>query len=498
MGFRPIVFEAKSDIGGVWTHTIKSTKLQSPKESYQFSDFPWPDSVKEVFPDHNQILAYIKSYANHFDLVRYVKFNSRVVGISFEGATDEDIASWDLWSGSGDPFSPQGKWNITLEYPHQVYQVDFVMLCIGRYSGVPNIPYFPPNKGPETFDGKVVHSMDYSSMEDASAVDFIKGKRIAVIGNRKSALDIANECALTNAFDVPTYCYLQEQKKPCTLIYRNAYWNYPNFYPWGVPLASLYLNRFAECMFHKPGEGLLLSILATLMAPLRWFISKFVESYIIWKLRLKKYNAVPKQSFNQDIFRCATCVTPENFYDRVDEGSIILKKSSTFSFCKYGLVVDGNTAPIETDVVILATGYKGDEKLRGIFASSTFQNYIMGSPLYRECIHPRIPKLAIIGYSDSFNNLPISEMKCNWIAHLLKWTFKLPRIKDMELDMLEWEKYRKRYAGEYHKRSCTSAVNIWYHDQLCKDMKCNPRRKKGFLADLFEPYKPIDYAHLSP
>ncbi|KAL5706200.1 flavin-containing monooxygenase [Ranunculus cassubicifolius] len=491
MGFHPIVFEAKTDVGGVWTQTIQSTKLQNPKEAYRFSDFPWPESVKEVFPNHNQVLAYIKSYASHFDLLRYVKFNTKVVGISYEGAFDEEMASWDLWSGNGDPFSSQGIWNITVAHA-EVYQVDFVILCIGRFSGVPNIPEFPSNKGPEVFDGKVVHSMDYSSMEDSTAAKFIKGKRIAVVGAQRSALDIANECALANG-----------TKHPCTLVYRNAHWSFPDYYPWGVPLALLYLNRFAEFMIHKPGEGLLLSLLATLLTPLRWFISKFVESYIIWKLRLKKYNAVPEQSFNQDINGCTLCVTPENFYDRVDEGSIVLKKSSTFSFCKYGLIVEGNTAPIETDIVILATGYKGDEKLRDIFSSSIFQKYIMGLPgrtvpLYRECIHPRIPNLAIIGYSESLVNLYVSEMRCRWIAHLLKGTFKLPRIKDMEADVLEWEKYMKRYSGRYCRRSCLSVVNIWYNDQLCKDMKCSPRRKKGLLAELFEPYGPMDYAYLSP
>ncbi|KAF5183416.1 Dimethylaniline monooxygenase [N-oxide-forming], partial [Thalictrum thalictroides] len=115
MGFNPIVFEAKPSVGGLWTHTIKTTKLQTPKQAFQFSDFPWPSSVKEDFPDHNQVMEYIESYARHFNLLRFIKFNSRVIGIEYEGASDEDIVSWDLWGGTGDPFSPRGKWNITVE-----------------------------------------------------------------------------------------------------------------------------------------------------------------------------------------------------------------------------------------------------------------------------------------------------------------------------------------------------------------------------------------------
>lgn len=44
-GFSPVVFESRSCIGGVWTKTIETTKLQTPKPLYQFSDFAWPPEV---------------------------------------------------------------------------------------------------------------------------------------------------------------------------------------------------------------------------------------------------------------------------------------------------------------------------------------------------------------------------------------------------------------------------------------------------------------------
>lgn len=89
---------------------------------------------------------------------------------------------------------------------------------------------------------------------------------------------------------------------------------------------------------------------------------------------------VPKHSFLQELSSCLTITVPEKFYDKVEEGSIILKKSEDFSFCEDGIVVDGETTPLKTDLVILATGFKGDVKLKNIFLSQTFQDYLAGSP----------------------------------------------------------------------------------------------------------------------
>ena len=89
---------------------------------------------------------------------------------------------------------------------------------------------------------------------------------------------------------------------------------------------------------------------------------------------------VPSHSFLRQIYSCMFTVLPANFYDKVKEGSLILKKSHNFSFCQNGLIVDGEATPVATDIVIFGTGYKSDAKLKNI-SGSTSRNSCLGHQL---------------------------------------------------------------------------------------------------------------------
>ncbi|XP_074563377.1 putative flavin-containing monooxygenase 1 [Curcuma longa] len=507
-GFRPVVFEASAGVGGLWAHTPASTKLQSPALDFTFSDFPWPPDATEIFPRHDQVMNYLESYARHFDLLRWIKFHSSVVSIDLVGTSEEEIAAWDLWAGNGEAFGggAKGEWHLTVQHKGdpstEIYRVDFLILCIGRFSDVPNFPNFAPWGAAQVFDGMTMHSMEYSNMDDAAAAALVRGKRVTVVGSGKTAFEIASECADANGVGLP-----------CTMILQTKRWFIGESAAMRFRLfGHFYRTRFAELLVHKPGEGLFLSLLATFLAPLRWLFNKITERHFTRNMPLmKKHGMVPDHSFFQGYSSCVIGMLPEKFYERVEEGIITLKRPTTFAFCKDGLVIDKGEV-VHSDLVIFATGFKGDQKLRNIFVSKWFQQIVAGSatpmaPLYRECIHPRIPQLAIVGFAESFSDLHAADMRSKWISHFLDGQFRLPSISSMEKSVTEWQKYfRKnilelekhttRTNREFFRGSCIGAINIWYNDLLCRDMGYNTRRKKGLLAEWFQQYNPVDYAGL--
>lgn len=107
--YDPVVFEATDSIGGVWRHcSFRTTKLQTPRMDYEFSDFPWEDR-SQSFPTHAEILEYLHGYATHFDLWRHIRLNSKVVELRFLGGRE---ASADLWCSGGEPLSGQPMWEV--------------------------------------------------------------------------------------------------------------------------------------------------------------------------------------------------------------------------------------------------------------------------------------------------------------------------------------------------------------------------------------------------
>ncbi|KAG2321242.1 hypothetical protein Bca52824_014455 [Brassica carinata] len=470
----PTVFEASDWVGGVWRScTYGTTKLQSARVSYEFSDFPWPDRNDTAFPSYIEILDYLESYAKHFDLFKFIKFGSKVIEVRFTG--EGETSQMDDLGAYGNLLPGKPVWEIAVRTRDgdagdiQWHAFEFVVVCTGKYGDVPRIPTFPAKKRPEIFKGRVMHSMDYCKLEKDEASNLLRGKKVAVVGFKKSAIDLALESALANQ---------GEGGQACTMVVRTPHWVIPHYWIWGLPFFLFYSTRAAQFLHDKPNRSFLRPSLS--------------------HLPLEKYGLKPDHPFEEDYASCQMAIIPENFFDEADKGMIRFKKTLN-----------------EADVVILATGYDGDKKLKAIIPEP-FRSWLEFPwglmPLYRYLIiisyrflnnrkkqycssgtiHPLIPNMGFVGYVQSNSNVRASELRSMWLNLLMDGKFKLPSKEKMLYRFYKEMEVMKR-SSRFYKNHCISTFSIQHADDLCNDMGLNPRRKSNLFLDVFCPYGSQDY-----
>ena len=197
------VYELGSQVGGLWVYqndsglgpAYRSLHLNSEASVTAYKDFPFPPDGP-LFPDHNQVHAYLKAYAERFDLMRHIRFRARVTEVAPHGA------GWQVRLGDG---SQDG--------------FDAVVVASG-HQGIPTHPEWK-----DQFAGEYLHSHSYREPEA------FRGKRVLVVGMGNSAVDIASDiCVVTQSttivarspvlvmprmlFGVPTARVLGRLEKP--------------------------------------------------------------------------------------------------------------------------------------------------------------------------------------------------------------------------------------------------------------------------------------------
>ncbi|KAL7136908.1 hypothetical protein ABFS83_10G061200 [Erythranthe nasuta] len=485
--YSPVVFEATDSIGGVWKHcSYRSTKLQTPRCDYEFSDFPWAQRDNTSFPSYQEILDYLYSYATYFDVLKFVKFNSKVVEIRFVGGDSEKSGEY----GSLLPGRPV--WEVGVlhtggqsETTIQWFSFEFLVICTGKYGDIPAIPKFPQNKGPEIFKGKVLHTLDYCKLSEDESTQLLKGKKVVIFGYKKSAIDLAVECAEANQ---------GEEGEACTMVVRTLHWTVPHYSVWGLPFYIFYSTRASQFLHERPNQGFLRTLLCLALSPLRKAVSKTIESYLTRILPLEKYGLKPDHPFEEDYASCQMAILPENFFSEADKGKIVFKRSSKWWFSEGGVHFEDGSS-LEADVVVLATGFDGKQKLKSIIPDPfrSLLEFPSGSmPLYRGTINPLIPNMAFVGYIESVSNLHTAEIRCKWLSRLADEEFKLPSMEKM-LDQTTQEMEIMKRSTRFYKRSCISTFSINHTDEICKEMGWKSWRKNSWISEAFTPYNSRDY-----
>ena len=184
-GFSIRVFEANSDVGGVWyANRYPGAKCDSDSIIYNYTfseeilqEWTWTSR----FPEQAEILSYLNFVADKLDLRRDIQFNTRITAAHY----DEDNKNWNIQTEDGTILSAK-------------YFISGVGLL--NAANVPNI------KGFASFEGDWYHTGKWPHEK----VDF-KGKRVGVIGTGSSGIQsipiIAQEADHLTVFQrTPGFC----------------------------------------------------------------------------------------------------------------------------------------------------------------------------------------------------------------------------------------------------------------------------------------------------
>lgn len=139
-----------------------SIRTNEPAQLMEVPDFHLPDDIAP-FPSQPDMLNYLRSYADHFNLSEYIKFNHLVIRVR---PIEND--RWELIAHNllEDKF-------ITTIY-------DIVFVCNGHFFE----PFIPNFEGTKEFKGELIHSHDFRSAER------FQGQDVLVIGSGPSGLDV--------------------------------------------------------------------------------------------------------------------------------------------------------------------------------------------------------------------------------------------------------------------------------------------------------------------
>ncbi len=162
-GHRVDCFEKTDRIGGHWNTDYESLHFITSRDVSGFPGYPMPADYP-TYPSREQVLAYLNSFADDFDLRSQVQFGIEVHSCAPEGPGGRD--GWLVQAGSEPPRHYDG------------------VLVANGHLWDPNVPAMA-----DDFTGVSIHSGGYRNLGQ------VEGGRVLVVGSGNSGCDLAVDMA---------------------------------------------------------------------------------------------------------------------------------------------------------------------------------------------------------------------------------------------------------------------------------------------------------------
>jgi len=309
------------------------------------------------------------------------------------------------------------------------------------------------------------------------------GKRVIVVGGGKSAID----CAVAAA----------KVATSSTLLFRDMHWPVPRYLLDIVPFKWGTYSRFGHATLPTHWDvSLPARCLHFLASPLKWLWWRIVELMFRFQFGLSG-DFVPTSRIDHDLFTGGQILSYE-FRDMLRAGDVGAQKGAIDHFTETGVVlVDGTE--MEVDMVVFGTGFTKSYAYLDEALLKRLSRESDGLYLYRNMFPTQVPDMCFIGAEVStFNNILTQGLQALWLRRVLTGQVSLPSVEAMGQTIAREQAWKRSWMPKKGDRAAILQLHkMAYHDQLCKDMGVNPRRKGwNLLAETFAPYSAADYTSL--
>ncbi|XP_054458146.1 dimethylaniline monooxygenase [N-oxide-forming] 2-like [Anoplopoma fimbria] len=455
-GLEPVCFESSDDIGGLWRYKespeperssiYRSLVVNTSKEMMCFSDFPMPADYPNYL-QHSQLMQYFRLYADHFDLLRHICFQTTVRSVT-----------------QRPDFSVSGQWDVVtvnVAGEEESHVFDAVLVCSGHYTH-PALPLsdFPGN---ETFPGRCLHSWEYRDADDC------RGKRVVVVGIGNSGGDIAVE--------------ISRSAEKTFLSTREGSWVIGRMSNNGLPLDMIVLTR--------------LNLILTQLLP-KFLVNWSAERALNQKFDHRLYGLMPKHRLLEK-----RPLINDDLPGRILQGALVMKPNLK-GFKDSGVVFEDGTVEENVDAVVFCTGYNGNFPfLSPALSEGPHKEFT----LYKTLFPPSLsqPTLAVMGLFQTKGPIvPIVEMQARWAVKVFAGLCRLPP-KEKMLEVIESEMKTNMKIYPCPQKAALLVDYIPYLDFMAKEVGVRPNFLSLLLRDpvlwvrvFFGPCTPYQYRLTGP
>lgn len=230
--------------------------------------------------------------------------------------------------------------------------------------------------------------------------------------------------------------------------------------------------------------------------PLKWAWWRTVELMFRGQFRLSG-DFVPDSRIDRDLFNGGQILSYE-FRDHLRAGKVNAVKGSIARFTETGVVLADGTE-MQADIIVFGTGFKKSYSYLDADMQQRLNRQSDGLWLYRNIFPTEVNDLCFIGAEVStFNNILTQGLQAIWLQRVLSGAVSLPAKQTMIDDVTKNQEWKRSWMPAKGDRAAILQLHkMKYHDQLCKDMGVNHKRKGwNKFAECFAPYSAADYAGL--